>query len=89
MVQRNATQRINALKENFTLSVIIPCYNEQDNILNIVQKVRESGVKNQEIIIVDDKSTDATSAKLDDCKVFYIINPAEPSRGEPWIQLDA
>lgn len=60
MVQRNATQRINALKENFTLSVIIPCYNEQENILNIVQKVRESGVKNQEIIIVDDKSTDST-----------------------------
>ena len=29
------------------------------------------------------------SAPPDNCKVFYIINPAEPSRGEPWIQLDA
>ncbi|MBR4759291.1 MAG: glycosyltransferase family 2 protein [Lachnospiraceae bacterium] len=42
------------------LSVVIPCYNEKDNILNIVEKVREKGMPNQEIIVVDDCSTDGT-----------------------------
>ena len=47
-------------EQNFKLSVVIPCYNERDNIEEIVKRVRVSGVANQEIIIVDDKSTDGT-----------------------------
>lgn len=45
---------------DFTLSIIIPCYNENNNIDNIVAKVRESPIKNKEIIIVDDCSSDGT-----------------------------
>ena len=48
------------------LSVIIPCYNEKDNIRNIVERVKNSGIPNQEIIVVDDCSTDGTRQILED-----------------------
>ena len=48
------------------LSVVIPCYNEEDNILNIVNKVLESPIPYKEIIIVDDCSTDGTRKILED-----------------------
>ena len=47
------------------LSVIIPCYNEEGSILSLVQKVKEAPVKNKEIIIVDDCSTDGTREVLE------------------------
>ena len=43
-----------------TLSIIIPCYNEKDNIRQIVEKVLLSPVENKEIIVVDDCSKDAS-----------------------------
>ncbi|MBQ8108897.1 MAG: glycosyltransferase family 2 protein [Clostridia bacterium] len=52
-------------QENFTLSVVIPCYNEKKNIHTIVEKVLAAPIKNKEIIVVDDKSTDGTSDILD------------------------
>lgn len=42
------------------LSVIIPCFNEKNTIVNIVNAVRESNFMDKEIIIVDDCSTDGT-----------------------------
>lgn len=53
-------------KINYTLSIVIPCYNEKDNIEKIVKKVLEAPVKNKEIIIVDDKSTDGTDKVLEE-----------------------
>lgn len=47
------------------LSIVIPCYNEKDNIVNIVNKVRESPVPNKEIIVVDDMSKDGTREILE------------------------
>ena len=52
-------------KENFVLSVIIPCYNEKNSVHDIVDKVLKAPIKNKEIIIVDDKSTDGTTEILD------------------------
>ena len=49
----------------FTLSVVIPCYNEKESIHTIIEKVIQSPVANKEIIVVDDKSTDGTSEILD------------------------
>ena len=63
---------LNALKE-FVLSIVIPCYNEEENIEAIVSRVISSGVKNQEIIIVDDKSTDGTHQVLND-KVSKLVS---------------
>ena len=47
------------------LSIIIPCYNEKDNIRNIVEAVIASPIDDKEIIIVDDCSTDNTKTVLE------------------------
>ncbi len=49
-----------------TLSVVIPCYNEVDTIEAILEAVSASDVESQEIIVVDDFSTDGTREKLRD-----------------------
>ncbi len=43
----------------------MPCYNEKDGIRVIINKIIESPVKNKEIIVVDDKSTDGTREILE------------------------
>jgi len=47
------------------LTIVIPCYNESKTIRNIVDRVRAAPVKEKEIIIVDDFSTDGTRAILE------------------------
>ena len=47
------------------LSVIIPCYNEEGSILELIKRVKASPVENKEIIIVDDCSKDATREILE------------------------
>ena len=37
---------------DFVLSIVIPCYNEKDNIKKIVEKVIESPVKNNNMKIL-------------------------------------
>ena len=58
---------------NKTLSIIIPCYNEKDTIVSIVNKVLESPVENKEIIIVDDMSMDGTREILEN-KVRHLVD---------------
>jgi len=43
------------------LSIIIPCYNERDYISQLISLVKESPVKEKEIILVDDGSNDGTT----------------------------
>lgn len=52
-------------KENVTLTIVIPCYNERENIINILDKVDQADIPNKEIIVVDDKSTDGTGDILE------------------------
>ena len=52
-------------QNNFTLSVVIPCYNEKDSIHTIVEKVLAAPIAKKEIIVVDDRSRDGTSEILD------------------------
>jgi glucosyl-3-phosphoglycerate synthase len=47
------------LRKTLTISVIIPAYNEQDNIANVIKSVKKRK-EIDEIIVVDDGSTDAT-----------------------------
>jgi glycosyltransferase involved in cell wall biosynthesis len=43
-----------------TVSVVIPCYNEIDTVEALVAAVERSPVRDKEIILVDDASTDGT-----------------------------
>ncbi len=47
------------------LSIVIPCYNEKNSIVDIVNAVRSSPVEPKEIIIVDDCSTDGSKEILE------------------------
>ena len=47
------------------LSVIVPMMNEEDNVLPLVERVREAlGQTDWELVIVDDGSTDATVERI-------------------------
>jgi glycosyltransferase involved in cell wall biosynthesis len=46
--------------KDIKVSIIIPCFNEKNNIQEIIKAVIDSPVPNKEIIVVDDCSTDGT-----------------------------
>jgi glycosyltransferase involved in cell wall biosynthesis len=50
---------------DYTLSIVIPCYNESVTLRAIVDRVRASPIVRKEIIIVDDGSTDDTRVVLE------------------------
>lgn len=52
-------------RNDYLLTIVIPCYNEKKSIHTIVDKVLKAPISNKEIIVVDDKSTDGTSKILD------------------------
>lgn len=67
------------------LSVVIPCYNEQDTIEEIVRRVKAAPF-DKEIIIVDDFSTDNTRAVLknltpDETPVRVFFHPQNRGKG--------
>ena len=45
-----------------SLSVVIPVYNEQDNIIPLVSAIIEALGETVEVVVVDDKSTDNTQS---------------------------
>ena len=50
----------------YTLTIVIPCYNELHTIGDVIDRVRASEVPSKEIIVVDDCSTDGTRELLRD-----------------------
>lgn len=51
-------------------SVVIPCYNEQDNIADAIRRVPDMG-KRTEIIVVNDGSQDETAQRVKDLQEEY------------------
>lgn len=51
--------------DDITLSIVIPCFNEKENIEKIVDRVLAAPVPNKEIIVVNDKSTDGSDVILE------------------------
>jgi cellulose synthase/poly-beta-1,6-N-acetylglucosamine synthase-like glycosyltransferase len=51
-------------EEALGVSVVVPCYNEEDNILNCIESALKSNYKKIEIIVVDDGSTDVSLTNL-------------------------
>ena len=72
---------MNKTIDDIVLSVVIPCYNEKDTIETVLDAVRDCGVKNTEIIVVDDCSKDGTRDLLQgelrgkiDRLIFHKVN---------------
>jgi glycosyltransferase involved in cell wall biosynthesis len=67
------------------VSIVIPCYNERNTIVEIVQAVRSSGVPDLEIIVVDDCSTDGTreiiETHLPDLATHLLYHPVNRGKG--------
>ena len=63
----------------YTISIIIPTYNESENIIRLLDKIKENLAPNvfTEIIIVDDNSPDGTSNDVQK----YIDGDVRPKRG--------
>ena len=55
----------------FTLSIIIPCYNEINTIAELIRRVKNSSIDSKEIIIIDDFSTDGTKEFLEKIPTPY------------------
>ena len=58
------------------LSIIVPCYNEENTILSVIKEINEFKDLDKEIIIVDDGSSDNTKEILktitdDSVNIFY------------------
>lgn len=66
------------------LSIIIPCYNERDTILALIQSVKASPVWDKEIIVVDDGSKDGTRVileSLEDPEVKILFHKVNQGKG--------
>lgn len=46
---------------DFVLTIVVPCFNEARTIRRLVDAVRCADIRNKEIIIIDDCSTDGTA----------------------------
>ena len=70
--------------ESFTLSIIIPCFNEINTIDEVIKKVKNTSIKSKQIIIVDDFSTDGTREyleSLEDKSILVIFNEMNQGKG--------
>ena len=65
-----------SLPTSTLLSIVVPLYNEEDNVVLLTQKIHESlSAYNYQIIYIDDFSTDNTKQvvkKMNDSKVHLI-----------------
>lgn len=57
-------------EEDVSVSVIIPCKNERDNVVPAVERMPNMG-KHTEMIFCDDKSTDGTAVEIERLKRVY------------------
>ena len=46
--------------DSFTLSIIIPCFNEINTIGELISRVKKAPIDSKEIIIIDNCSTEST-----------------------------
>src|SRR6185503_798074 len=56
-----ATPYINCMAKSIELSIVIPVFNEADNLADVIGKIQSLQLPSAEIIIVDDGSTDGSA----------------------------
>lgn len=79
--QKTVKDIINYLKNCSTyapVSVVIPCYNNEDTIKNTILSVANQSWRPKELILIDDASTDET---------LKVINKARNNIGLDWIRI--
>ena len=54
------------MNDNYTVSIVIPCFNEVHTLEDLLAVVRAAPVKKKQIIVVDDASTDGTTELIRD-----------------------
>ena len=71
---RTSRHRISGTEANVKVSIVVPAYNEAENIVPLMQEFSKmfSGSRmNGEVILVDDGSTDKTFLKAKECQEKY------------------
>ncbi len=67
------------------LSVVIPCFNELGTIGKVIEAIKNSPITDQEIIVVDDGSTDGTrqflESMIEPCVDQVIYHPQNCGKG--------
>jgi len=69
---------------DYTLSIIIPCFNEIETIQELISRVKKSPINSKEIIIIDNCSTDGTReylSNLNDDSLLIIFNERNIGKG--------
>ena len=76
------------------LSVIVPAFNEVDTLSSLIGAVRDCGVPDLQIIVVDDASTDGTADLLKgplgtevDIVVHHLVNMGKGAALKTGIQM--
>jgi glycosyltransferase involved in cell wall biosynthesis len=66
------------------LSIIIPCFNEMDTIKELLEAVNASPITNKQIIVIDDGSTDGSSAYIENelNSLYQIFLRHDTNRGK-------
>ena len=75
---------MNNKNTKYTLSIIIPCFNEINTIKELIFKVKSSPIENKEIIIIDNCSTDGTREFLqnkNDDELIVVFNKKNIGKG--------
>lgn len=70
------TDSVDPTKKNCGLTVIVPAYNEVESIVDTVRSLQSQTVELDEIIVVDDCSTDGTGDAARSCGVTVLTPPA-------------
>ncbi len=63
---RNISDPLSLLAETPLVSIIVPCYNEQDNVREVVAALSQMNYPNYEILCINDGSKDDTGAILNE-----------------------
>ena len=72
IISSNEKSQILNFKDEKKISIVLPCYNEEKTILDVINKIQKINFPNYEIIVVDDGSKD---------------NSVEVLRGEPNVRV--
>ena len=62
------------IKNNFSIDVIMPNYNKANYLEDSIQSVISQSLKNWNLFIIDDNSTDNSWKVIELLKTSYIIN---------------